>query len=209
MMSSRKTGVCAALSAVAICFAITTGAQAATVTENWNDDDSFNSSDSTTFSGFTANQLTSISGTGTYEASEDNHGHAVSTNFELLLDLNGIWTDVFNWTSTNTSEQLLSGLSTPINFASSTVSGIKLTASPSGDYDDPTFDNFYHFQSCRGDCDPYIGEAFTFNNVAATPLPAALPLFAGGLGLVGFLSRRKKKNAQGLSIAGPFQSRDL
>ena len=30
---------------------------------------------------------------------------------------------------------------------------------------------------------------------AATPLPAALPLFAGGLGMVGFLARRKKRNA--------------
>jgi hypothetical protein len=29
--------------------------------------------------------------------------------------------------------------------------------------------------------------------VGTTPLPAALPLFAGGLGLVGFLSRRKKQ----------------
>ena len=35
------------------------------------------------------------------------------------------------------------------------------------------------------------------DNVAlsATPLPAALPLFAGGLGLFGFLSRRKKQKA--------------
>jgi hypothetical protein len=195
MFSLRKTGLAATLSAVAICFAVTTGAEAATVTVNWSGDDSFNSSDSSTFSGFTANQLTSITGTGTYEASEDNHGHAVSTTFELLLKLNGIWTDVLNWTSTNTSEQLLSGLSTPVNFASSTVSGIELTASPSGE-DDPTFDNFYHFSH-----DQDIGEAFTFNNVAATPLPAALPLFAGGLGLVGFLSRRKKKNAQLLSAA--------
>jgi hypothetical protein len=29
----------------------------------------------------------------------------------------------------------------------------------------------------------------------ATPLPAALPLFAGGLGFVGFLAKRRKKNA--------------
>ena len=30
---------------------------------------------------------------------------------------------------------------------------------------------------------------------AATPLPAALPMFAGGLGLVGMMSRRKKRKA--------------
>jgi hypothetical protein len=29
-------------------------------------------------------------------------------------------------------------------------------------------------------------------DLAATPLPAALPLFAGGLGMIGFLARRKK-----------------
>jgi hypothetical protein len=31
--------------------------------------------------------------------------------------------------------------------------------------------------------------------VATTPLPAALPLFAGGLGLIGFIGRRKKGKA--------------
>jgi hypothetical protein len=31
--------------------------------------------------------------------------------------------------------------------------------------------------------------------LSATPLPAALPLFAGGLGMVGFLARRKKRKA--------------
>jgi len=29
--------------------------------------------------------------------------------------------------------------------------------------------------------------------VATTPLPAALPLFAGGLGLIGLLARRRKQ----------------
>lgn len=33
----------------------------------------------------------------------------------------------------------------------------------------------------------------TITAIAATPLPAALPLFAGGLGLVGLLARRKKR----------------
>ena len=36
----------------------------------------------------------------------------------------------------------------------------------------------------------------TPSQVSATPLPAALPMFASGLGLVGFLARRKKRNAQ-------------
>ena len=35
--------------------------------------------------------------------------------------------------------------------------------------------------------------AFEFGTVSATPLPAALPLFATGLGLVGFLGQRRKR----------------
>lgn len=50
------------------------------------------------------------------------------------------------------------------------------------------------FQGLSGD--QYIGlddVSLTDNGVSATPLPAALPMFAGGLGLVGFLARRKKR----------------
>jgi len=40
-------------------------------------------------------------------------------------------------------------------------------------------------------------EAFEYDIVtSATPLPAALPLFAGGLGLMGLLGRRKKRKQQ-------------
>ena len=43
--------------------------------------------------------------------------------------------------------------------------------------------------------------AFEFD-IGATPLPATLPLFAGGLGLVGFLTKRRKRNPnQGLPAA--------
>jgi len=47
-------------------------------------------------------------------------------------------------------------------------------------------------------CSGTTGETFGPNfedNVAATPLPATLSLFAGGLGMVGFLARRRKRNA--------------
>ena len=35
--------------------------------------------------------------------------------------------------------------------------------------------------------------AFEFANLTATPIPAALPLFATGLGVMGWLARRKKR----------------
>jgi hypothetical protein len=36
----------------------------------------------------------------------------------------------------------------------------------------------------------------SFTLVSATPLPATLPLFAGGLGFVGYLTRRRKQNSK-------------
>jgi len=42
----------------------------------------------------------------------------------------------------------------------------------------------------------------TFDSpVSATPLPAALPLFAGGLGILGVLGRRRKRKAAALAAA--------
>ena len=59
------------------------------------------------------------------------------------------------------------------------------------------------FQSVRLRSDNQ--NAFEFTNFQAsceecaageTPIPGALPLFAGGLGMIGFLARRKKRKAQ-------------
>ena len=43
-----------------------------------------------------------------------------------------------------------------------------------------------------------FGPALDNVSIAATPLPAALPLFAGGLGVIGLLARRRKRKAAGL-----------
>ena len=40
---------------------------------------------------------------------------------------------------------------------------------------------------------PETDTALVSGQISETPLPAALPLFAGGLGMVGFLARRKKQ----------------
>lgn len=45
---------------------------------------------------------------------------------------------------------------------------------------------------------------FEFGTVAATPIPAALPMFAGGLGFVFYLTHRKKQNGAVLSVARPI-----
>jgi hypothetical protein len=45
------------------------------------------------------------------------------------------------------------------------------------------------------------GGTVTINAVAATPLPAALPLFAGGLGLLGMFARRRKQKASAFAAA--------
>ena len=43
--------------------------------------------------------------------------------------------------------------------------------------------------------------AFTAESISSTPLPAALPLFAGGLGMIGLLAGRKKRKAASAAAA--------
>lgn len=53
-----------------------------------------------------------------------------------------------------------------------------------------------------GDDRLYTGPNFEFTDTAATPLPAALPLFATGVGALGLFGwRRKRKNAATLAAA--------
>ena len=56
--------------------------------------------------------------------------------------------------------------------------------------DGASFDvNFFDAQ----DWDITPGVSFTNIDPSPTPLPAALPLFAGGVGVMGLLVRRRKK----------------
>jgi PEP-CTERM motif-containing protein len=48
---------------------------------------------------------------------------------------------------------------------------------------------------------PAVLDFAVTSSVSNTPLPATLPLLAGGLGVVGFLSRRKKQKAAALAVA--------
>ena len=117
----------------------------------------------------------------------------VNTAFSLELKLNGTWTTVSTWTLDSLNNVKLSTLTTPINFATSTVSGIELTASPNYSGNNYNDMNLSLYDDCGRDG---VQETFTFNNVATTPLPATLPLLAGGLGFVGFLARRRKGSAE-------------
>jgi len=47
----------------------------------------------------------------------------------------------------------------------------------------------------------YYDVTWTAEVVTATPLPAALPLFAGGLGIIGFVAGLKKRKAAGPAAA--------
>jgi hypothetical protein len=47
-----------------------------------------------------------------------------------------------------------------------------------------------------GAIDPPNGDNTTISLTSATPLPATLPLFAGGLGMIGLLGARKRRKAQ-------------
>ena len=62
----------------------------------------------------------------------------------------------------------------------------------------------YYTVDCTADCagaNPVYGNndfgTFTLTQIAATPLPPALALFAGGLGMIGFIAGRKKRKAAG------------
>jgi hypothetical protein len=57
------------------------------------------------------------------------------------------------------------------------------------------------FQSVVTDGLPSYGNEITNVSLTATPLPAALPLFAGGLGVMGLIGGRRKKSKEQPALA--------
>jgi hypothetical protein len=129
------------------------------------------------FPAITANALTSISGAGYYQnRSTPNRVYSMS----VLLD--GTWTEIYNSGEVPGGiavTVLLSTLDTPMLFAPGVITGLKL--STKGDVN-------YAYQKMNG-------TQFTFDFLT-TPLPAALPLFGAGLGVVGLLSWRRRRLAR-------------
>jgi hypothetical protein len=97
-------------------------------------------------------------------------------------------TDLTNPTNTN-SFTVSNGEITSALFYYTVTGGGYLEISSSASYRDLLLNN-----SDNGVIEP--GNFTTFTPVATTPLPATLPLFAGGLGMIGLLGARKRRKAQ-------------
>jgi hypothetical protein len=124
------------------------------------------------FSGFTANTLTLISG----PANMQDRG--ADRRFKISILLDGSWTEIYNSGPTygTFGNVLLSTLS-PLAFPEGEVTALSFSVNSH-------VDTAYNRM---------LGTEFTFDLV--TPLPAALPLFGSGLGLIYWMSRRRKRNA--------------
>jgi hypothetical protein len=109
---------------------------------------------------------------------------------DIGIDLfNGTtWVNIYQATIPDGGTVFMSSISN-INFAVMSVEGIRFTSSPP---QNQTYHSFYDSSFCDGQCPT----TFNFHDaVAQTPLPAALPLFAGGLGAFGLFAWRRKRKA--------------
>jgi hypothetical protein len=120
----------------------TTAVASANTTVDWTGSNNFDDGQ-INFTAFQADQLVDIFGSGLYEGCCRNK----TTNFTLQIDLNGSWTTILTWSTTgdNTTHSLGDLVPPAINFTEGLVSGIKVTSSPDGGYNDPNFTNFKFF----------------------------------------------------------------
>ena len=97
---------------------------AATNSVTWTGPSDFDT-ETITFPGFVANELTSITGPGYY------HNHSFSSpTFTMEVQLDGVWTQIFSDTPpSSVSDFFVTAIPTPISFSLGTVTGIRFSVS--------------------------------------------------------------------------------
>jgi hypothetical protein len=128
-----------------------------------------------------------------------NPGDTIELTFDVPVGMAGTVTEYLNLSPLDPTGGTL-------NVANFTSTGTYIGSS--SDVTPPTSlvystDNYDVYVTWNGAGDPNLGLELTSSSVtlsspgpATTPLPAAFPMFAGGLGLIGLLARhRKRKNA--------------
>jgi hypothetical protein len=137
---------------------------------------------SITFAGFTADELTSITGGGYAH----NHGNPV-TLFSIELRIDGVWQNIEAWFQDGLDHLLSERTSGgPIAFSSGVVDGIRL-------FNFPNVNDAYH--SMYGSPLDPAPTVFTFNAAqAAVPEPAQFLIWATIIGLtMGASARRSRR----------------
>ena len=138
---------------------------------------------------------------------------APSNNFSVIDAGGGVSTSVtYLYNTPITSWQILWGSADAYNTVTFFDGGTKLTSFTGSIFGDccqsgvPTHD-FATFVATDGDVITSVvltddgTAAFEYSNVGATPIPGALPLFVGGLGLLGLVSLRRKQKGSPVAFA--------
>lgn len=160
--------------AVVLSFGIVEKAGAVPVSVPWTGSNTF-SDESITFTGFTADSITAITGSGFSHV----HSPPSANTASIDVDLNGALTTVGSLPGDpNGGHVLLSSISVPLVFPQGTITGLRISTTGGAE--------FHAFSD----------EVFTFNSPepsppsggpAAVPEPSTLLLLGSGLiGLVGF-----------------------
>lgn len=156
--------------------------QAATV--NWGAEGGPNDfvSASINFTGFFADTLSSVSGQANYNT---NNGALFPVTFTLEAELNGAWTNIFMGVTTGAA--FLSNQISNVSFSFGEVTGLRATATGQM----PGYVPLNNWALGPG----FNPTVFNFSSVSQVPLPAALPLLAGGLGLMVVAGWRRRRKA--------------